>query len=641
LPHPLAPTLEQESLRALRSLVIDVYERGDADTARRLPIIAYRIANSASRRKSERLLQNALDIWIMELALLPRTDKDAVQRAVADLVAETSSYTIAGFTGQMENDYAPLEERLGALPFLGRLARFEAQALKLHTDRHDRESFKDAYLRWSDAWFRHWTPENRVAELEFFDHTRDREIARQLDEARRLSEAKAEALRAHSGALLELGAWMAYERRRDRMDGGDFSFFSRFLVGVIRSRYALVDELARIATAEDEPSLLEHWDLSSAETGRPGRVITGVAGRDVLRFWLTILLSRFMTGSTGDADHRPEGLPDWLVEEMRGHLQAIEEQWEKWHEVVADHANIERAREWLDEEERRSREAGRLRIAEAPLDPSRVGEFVTAQINNFEREALVRTQVIRVGAFRPERETDPERGLRRIPYRRDLFVEGGPLMVGIGQFGTELAREVDRALYTALSDAASPAPGSDQPVEGIIAVATQMIEDGLPPDAVLAPAPLFMIPQLYNNARFRWRSRQAVNDPGGPAGYIDTLPIYDDVGPQTAAQVVVVHFRRALTLVERRPPSAEGPVQVEVSEYSRERATELVSEGFSFRDQPDWPEEHTIEGLVRNFVEVSIHLDYEVVLQDDVAESARRLRVEVERDSDVDEEDTA
>ena len=66
MPHPLAPTLEQESLRALRSLVIDVYERGDADTARRLPIIAYRIANSASRRKSERLLQNALDIWIMD-----------------------------------------------------------------------------------------------------------------------------------------------------------------------------------------------------------------------------------------------------------------------------------------------------------------------------------------------------------------------------------------------------------------------------------------------------------------------------------------------------------------------------------------------------------------------------------------------
>jgi hypothetical protein len=113
------------------------------------------------------------------------------------------------------------------------------------------------------------------------------------------------------------------------------------------------------------------------------------------------------------------------------------------------------------------------------------------------------------------------------------------------------------------------------------------------------------------------------------------------LGHKQLHKVVVVHFRRALTLVERRPPSAAGPVQVEASEYSRERATELVSEGFSFRDQPDWPEERTIEGLVRNFVEVSIHLDYAVVLQDDVAESARRLRVEIERDSDVDEEDTA
>jgi hypothetical protein len=93
----------------------------------------------------------------------------------------------------------------------------------------------------------------------------------------------------------------------------------------------------------------------------------------------------------------------------------------------------------------------------------------------------------------------------------------------------------------------------------------------------------------------------------------------------------VVNFRRALTLVERRPPSADGPIHLDVSEYSRQRAEEVVKDGFRFSDHPEWAPERTAESLVRNFVEVSIHFDYEVALQDDAADSARRLQVEVER----------
>jgi hypothetical protein len=633
MPHPLAPTAEQETLRALRPLVLDVYELGDAETARRLPVIAYRVANTALDRKSERLLQNALDIWLMELALLPRATSDSVRGAVADLIAETAYYVGLALTSRMADEYAPMEDRLGVVPYLDRFASFEAEALKLHVDRRDQKAFQDAYSRWADIWFRHWSPQHTVDDLELFDRTGDREIARQLDAARRLVEAQTFALRNHSRALLELGAWVAYERRRDRMTSDDFSFFSRFLVGAVSSRSALVEEFASMGSDGWEASLFERWDMVSSEVRRPSAATVGwVAGRDMVRFWMTILLTRFMSDSA-DADHRPEGLPDWLVQEMRQHLQAIDEQWSTWSEVVEDRGKIERARQWLDEEERRGEEAGRARILEAPLDPHRIAEFVRAQHEGFLADALVREQIMLVGATRVEPETDLTRGLRRFPLRRDIFVEDGPLMLGISQIGPALAVEVDRAVYVALSEVASPAAQSVEPIDAVIEAASEMAQQGFAPDAVLAPLGAVMRPPIARHPRFRWRPRAIAQD-RGPTGYVDELPVYE-CGPDTADQLIVVNFGKAVTLVERRMPSAEGPIQVSVSAYSEERAEGLVAEGFRFRDEPTWPPERVAEALVQNFVEVSVHFDYEVVLTDDAADAARRVYVATESFEDA------
>ena len=620
--------MEQASLSSLRSLVIDLYERGDPETARRLPIIPYRIANAAAERQSVRLLQNALDIWLMEVAQLPRARDNTVRRSVADLIAESAYYVIARFAGQMENDYAPMSERLGALPFLVRLASFEAEALKLHVDRRDRDAFDDARGRWSDAWFRHWSPEHDVEDLDLFG-AGDPEVARRLETARRLVEAKAEALQAHSRSLLELGAWMAYERRRERMGEDNFSFFIRFMVGVFQSSAALVDELANIAFQQWEPGRIERWVLSAEEI-RGSRRATGgwVGGPSVLTFWLTVLLTRFMT-SNADVEHRPEGLPDWLVEEMRGHLDAVDNEWGTWQEVVGDRDNLGRARDWLDEERSRGREAGAVRIREASIDPDRVADFVRSEQESFVREALIRDQVIRAGASRVEAETDPTRGLRRFPLRRDIFVTGGPMLAGLGEHGAALAREVDSALYTSVSEAASPAPASEDPVEGLIAAADEMVTDRMPPDAILAPVSLRTRLRLARHPRFQWRRRGLIDD-RGPLGYVDTLPVYD-VGPAEADQLVIVNFKKALTLVERRR-SATTPIEVSVSQYSKERADEIVQGGFRFSDQPDWPNDRVTETLVRDFVEVSIHLDYEVVVEDAAPTAARRVYLAAERD---------
>jgi hypothetical protein len=629
--HPFSPNPEQESLSALRSLVIDLYERGDPETARRLPIIAYRIANAAADRQSERLLQSALDIWLMEIGQLPRAKDHTVRRPVTDLLAESAYYVIARFARQMENDYAPMKERLGALPFLVQLAGFEAEALKLHVDRRDREAFDDAYGRWSDAWFRHWSPEREVEDLNLFG-AQDPEIARRLETARRLSDAKVEAMRAHSRALLELGAWIAYERRRDRMDQDDFSFFSRFLVGVFRSSIALVDELATIASERWEPGRVERWVLFSEDTQPSRRATRGwVGGLEIVAFWLALLLTRFMSSPT-DVEHRPEGLADWLVDQLRGNVDAIGEQWATWQEVVRDQSNLKHAREWLNEERRRGHEAGAIRIREAPLDPDRVAEFVRAEQDSFVRGALVREQVILIGASRVEPETDPTRGLRRFPLRRDIFVAGGPMLVDSGEQGAALAREIDGAVFTALSGVASPAPGSEEPVDAIIAIAEEMVTGGLPPDAILAPASLRTRLRLSRHPRFHWRVRGVVDDPG-PLGYLDALPVYD-VGPEAADQLVIVSFKKALTLVERRT-STTRPIEVSISQYSADRADEVVRQGFRFSDQPDWPDDRVAATLVRDFVEASIHLDYEVVLEDDASDAARRIYIPADRDQNA------
>jgi hypothetical protein len=436
-----------------------------------------------------------------------------------------------------------MKERLGALPFLVRLAGFEAEALKLDVERRDREGFDEARGRWSDAWFPHWSPEHVVEDVDLRG-AHDPEIARQLETARRLSDAKTQALQAHSRALLELGAWIAYERRRERMDQEDFSFFSRFMVGVFQSGRALVDELANLGSERWEPGRIERWVFTSEDVRGSRRAMRAgwAGGPNILTFWLTLLLTRFMT-SSADVEHRPEGLADWLVEEMRSHLDVVDGEWVTWQEVVGARDNVDRARDWLDEEGRRAREAGAVRIRDAPLDPDRVAEFVRSEQASFVRQALVRDQVILAGASRVEPEPDPTRGLRRGPLRREIFVAGGPMLVDSGENGAALAREIDRAVFTALSAVASPAPAPEETVEGIIAVADEMVSGGWSPDAILAPASIRTRLRLGRHPRFRWRMRGLVDDPG-PLGYVDALPVYD-VGPEAAEQLVIVSLKGA------------------------------------------------------------------------------------------------
>jgi hypothetical protein len=47
----------------------------------------------------------------------------------------------------------------------------------------------------------------------------------------------------------------------------------------------------------------------------------------------------FMTAGADDGDHRPEGLPGWLVEEIRTNLNAVDDQWISWEGVVATEAS--------------------------------------------------------------------------------------------------------------------------------------------------------------------------------------------------------------------------------------------------------------------------------------------------------------
>lgn len=122
--NPFLLTPEQEALRSLRGLVVDVYEGGDVEAARQLPVIAYRVASSAVDRRSPRLLQNSLDIWPMQLALLERTSSPAVRRSVADLVAEMSSYTLRSLSARLEDRFRSLSNRVSVVPFLSGLRYF-------------------------------------------------------------------------------------------------------------------------------------------------------------------------------------------------------------------------------------------------------------------------------------------------------------------------------------------------------------------------------------------------------------------------------------------------------------------------------------------------------------------------------------
>lgn len=629
--HPLRPSIEQEMLRSLAMLAQDVFRDGDADAARRMPQLAYRIADEAADRMSATLMDQAIGLWLRQLYSIDLVPDGRVRNAVAELVSELPYYVVARLTSQVEDEYRPLAERLAPEALLLRLARFQVRALKHHLDSNDVDAFTRAWQRSQDGWFRHWRPDQDKAELEFrlsvMPPARQRDVRGALRLADELVEAKERILRGRDHDVLQLGSWLALSLASGRVEAALFHSVATYLTGGFSSVGVIVGELERLNDVDWDVSLLEDWLLPTADTR--GRVHVGwVPDRDAARLWLTLLLVRAV-GSRGEPPDREAGLADWLVQQIASELERFRNDPDKWAPFIGNVEALGSTERWLSRQGDRGRAVRQEALASASPDPGRVAEFARGELAAFRRVARVRSLVALAGALTVEVDAGLTPRLQLVD-RKEPFLADGPSFGSDVGIGAAVARDEEARIYSVLAEVAGPAPPAAEVGDAALAAIMALGRDGFAADVILVPATVWVRPILSKHPRFRWNS-QFVGETG-PLGYLDDVPVYD-VGPSLGDQLIVVDLKRSMGLKERR--IASGPLAIEIRAIDDARARTRVAGGDRFEDHPEWTADEIADYLKRFFVEILVFHDFEVEILPTGPRASRRISIPgLPRDND-------
>jgi hypothetical protein len=533
-----------------------------------------------------------------------------VEEIVRDLLIDFYSYVASRFVRQLTDVYSSTTMRADAVPFLGQLSIFEVSALKSFYDRDARDSYLAAIRRWQGAW-----DSPALADPDAVPETTDSSRSSDV-EALRVARDKAVAER--SRAMLELGAWLAFSIRKGDRGAETFMTFAGPVANVVplNSVFEAVDDLA---SGRWEPTLLERWD-TDAHVDRHA-VTAWVADRDLFMFWAALLIARLV----GQEELPSElHLPAWAFEALELQAEAIDESWDTWAGFIGDRERLRAERDWLREMAQKAERSDRARMEEAPLDAARTDSFEADQIKSFGKRAQVR-ELIRLAGRLTVRDLDLDVVTpRTMLLPRELFVAEGPLSIGAGQLGQDLAAELERTIYDVLADAAPAGPALPDPVESAIAAAEELNGETeylamLVPNRSWARHAFGIV----GHRRFRWRERAFLDDPGGPLGYIDAIPVYE-AGSSDGHRIVVADFKGAVDLSEARSPQAPTPIEIKIRTIDGTRGRELA------KDRRLVSGEESGESLARRFVEVAIYFDYEVRATSEIDRFARRIEAPLE-----------
>lgn len=618
--NPFRLSIEQEMLRSLHGLIHDVYGRGELNAARRLPTIAYRVASAAVDRRSAALLDQAADLWLAEIALIEELPSPASQQSVADLVAEMAYYSIAHLASELENDFLPMSRRLSAVPLLNQLARFQAQALRLHADRGDVDAYKATWQRWVRGPLRNWTPEYDAEEAGLSIsgvQASETEISR-LRSLSELAEAKVFVLRSRAHYWALVGAWIVHRYRADKIPAAEFEAMVPYVVGVFSSTEELLAELDDAAHGEWDIELLNRWDLSTWDT-RGGAQARFSAAEPAVDFWLMLLLARMLPAGPPRED-LSRGLPESVVSRWTTALEEIGATWPRWSTVLDDPERVMHAQEWLQRQRSRAQAQAEAALAEAKPDTELVRAFIDGQQHAFETRPL--RQILRqVGALEIQVTSST---IRREPPElmlKAIFVPGEVHFSLDDALATRFAQREEHAIYRKLAETGTPAKSSAD--EAGAAIADLALASAS--DAVLIPDRFELRSLLDTQPEFEWSYAPPVAAGPTPLGHLAGIPVYD-VGPEDGEELIVVSFARAVKLVEKRRPNETSSLQIQVVEIDARRASELYEANVRFSDLGD-EAEPTIAALTRWRVELVISFEFSLTVLSSVGEAAVRFPI--------------
>lgn len=589
-----------------------------------MPVIGHRMADAATRERSESLLSEATQLWLAQAAFADQIPDNATRSRTIDLIAEASTWTVRSLSAELEDQFVELSSRLSTLPLLEILFRFQVGLMKLHIDRADVDAFEATWKRWID-WGQGWDPGSQIDDLRLeieipAEPARKRRAQQEIAAAQQLSEAKERLNQTREGAWLQLGAWAAKRYRDEAVSRPVLERLSPHLAGPFDSD-AIARWLQRYAAGGAPLELLTDWELATWER-IPGVVTTGYpAERDDLRFWLALLLARACANGSA-TDLGASGLPEWMTTELRETIGTIEAESQRWLFLIESQASLARATDALDRAEKAGRAAEEERLATAPLDGDRVRAFTEAQRRAIE-QAPLRRQLLTSGALQVTEADDAHATPTWTLQRRSLFVDRGSLTISeAGPAEDQRTREEDR-VYDVVREHASPVEEGGAPVDAVLAKIASLRHAGSTPDAILISRSVFVRPALMRSQAFE-PSRPSFEPPPKLLGTLDGVSIFE-VGPLDANELVLIDSKAAIEVVERKRPNDPSSLLVDVREISPERAIELVESGFRFPDGGDWSAQETAAEIPRRLVETVVELDFDIQARPDIAHAAFKV----------------
>ena len=575
----------------------EVFASGAPGAVARLPELGYRIVSAGIEENASLLMRYGHQLWLAQVGSARRLIRDEELRAaVTDSVGYASREVLMILSASLEDASLDAQIRSDAGSQLQDAFGFEIDLMRLHIDAQDIPSFRAAWDRLQE-WGQYWSPELDPAPIA-------QELAARLAEAR-------------EWGFFNLGAWLLRGYRRGDLTQQTWEDINPYLLGVFGSIENLTAKVVEMDLGSDRISRLNQWDLSRTDLRTTVRVEAPVS-EDALRWTALLLLRR--TDPAGQPTLEFGEPIEYVAEQLRARVNEFTAASNRW-EVFVDGRLIERAnalRAGIDSAVAAEKQRLETRVATAALDPERCAKYVDVEQTAFVQFNGLRRTLTEADALVAQETEDATRALKGgITEDKRPFIAESPFNVltpaGIGHW---MAVQEQQAVFEALAKAAPPASSNADTATTVVAAVRALVSKNLRP-VVLVPTDPDTRRQLAQHRE--WSPPNS--DPrtrGSEIGALHEAPVIN-VGTAEPRSVIIVDLKSSLRLIERRPPGATSPLQLEVRTISEDRAREIVEQSSS----PASTElAQAARGMSRLQVEVFVGLDHSVQVLSTVTESA-------------------
>jgi hypothetical protein len=531
-----------------------------------------------------------------------------IRRLVAEQASSTPIDAYKSIQYRFESSRESTDARLRAADFLAQLNKCLVETLKNLSEADELDAYTSTLRDWAQARGRQEL-DHRLDDLQFHathaDRDTRRRVEREIGELKPLADAAAQTSETRGSGFIQLGGWLAARLRQDP-EHGDHLRYLKPLIGEV-DRETVIAVLNRYF-AEHSFDLLGNWH-SQEMIASGASSWSGDRSADGLYWGALLLLVKTPPDTRIDVPASPN--VSSASTQIQAQLRAVVNDAPLWADLLptddldARLSNIEAA--WKDAE-RVQREVERVAITDAQLNTEVVDAFRRGNQEAFETAQAVGNAFNRLGhrsRIKSSSAFDNGGRIVREVFPKSWFIEDRHVGGLNENIGTEFARDQDQLLFSQLLSQAAREPQPVGPQLGSLISAVRSLSEEVANRAiVLAPDHYILRERIWEAPGFKHEAdRRAF-------GVLAGAPVFLVPGPER--QPLVLLDLRHGELTEFVAEGQQSPLWIQVKTLDFESASEEVTKGFRFADEPEMSNDEVANKLASERVLVNALLSWDL-----------------------------